>query len=176
MGTQCPWFYPLSKHYQNPLLVPEATARGDVCTVQLWVPTRLRGQRGGSRPQCQPQMADTRLPEAALQSAHPCALSTGQLGLKGDEVIKVPLFTLPKRLDEPVWSTGYPTSCFFANNLNMLETLHNPAIIWKLSTGQLHNYTWLASSLTASNVSELPPSNSGEQSKPAYPESNTKEP
>lgn len=95
-------------------------------------PSRFRGQRGGGRPWCQLQMADAGLPEAGLQAAHPCDLSLGQLLLKGDEVIKVSIFILPKHFDKPVWSTRYPISCFFANILNMSEMLHNPAIIWNL--------------------------------------------
>ena len=100
-------------------------------------PPRLCGQRGRSKPWCQFQMAEAGLPEAGLQTAHPCDLPLRQLLLKGDEGIKVPIFTLPKHSDKPVWSMGYPISCFFANILNMSETLHNPAIIWKLRHGAI---------------------------------------
>lgn len=100
-------------------------------------PPRLRGQSRGSEPSCQFQMADTGLPAAGLQTAHPCDLSLGQFLLKGDEVIEVPIFTLPRHSDKPVCSMGYPISCFFASILNRSEMLHNPAIIWKLRHGAI---------------------------------------
>lgn len=83
-------------------------------------------------------MVDTGLPESGIQTAHPRELS-GQLLLKGDELTKVPIFILPKHPDKPVWSMGYPVSCYFANILSMSEMLYNPA--HNLETEAQGNYT-----------------------------------
>lgn len=134
MGTWCLWSYPLLKT----LFGPRCYGAGEMHSrCSSGYPPQAHGQRRGSRRRCQCQMADAGLPEAGLQTAHPCDLSMGQLLLKESEVIKVPIFTLPKHSDKPAWSMGYPMSCFFANILSMSETLHKPAIMWKLRHGAI---------------------------------------
>lgn len=62
--------------------------------------------------------------EAGLQTAHPCDFSVGQLFSKEDEVIGVPIFTLPKHPDKPVQSMRYPISCFPAKDTHISD--HDP--------------------------------------------------